>query len=155
MDFITSDEKKQLEEQLQEHIANRKALSQRIATARELGDLKENAEYHGAREDQGLNEVQIRELEVRLKTAHVADESVIPENMVFLGATVQLRDVKTGDADLYRLVGTASGDFSLDHIEVTTVSPMGVALMKAYVGETIRVDLPKGVRHYEIVKIID
>jgi transcription elongation factor GreA len=155
MDFITSDEKQQLKEQLQERLSNRKALTQRIASARELGDLKENAEYHAAREDQGLNEAQIREIEERLKTAHVADESEIPENMVFLGATVQLRDVDSGDEDLYHLVGTATGDFSLEYIEVTTTSPMGIALMKAHVGEKIRVDLPKGARHYEIVKIVE
>lgn len=155
MDFITSDEKKQLEEQLSKHLSDRKAISERIAAARELGDLKENAEYHAAREDQGLNEAKIRELENRLKNAHVADESEIPENMVFLGATVQLRDVDSGEEDLYRLVGNATGDFSLDYIEVTTTSPMGVALMKAHVGETIRVDLPKGVKHFEIVKMVD
>lgn len=155
MDFITADEKKQLEDQLNEHLASRKAITARIAAARELGDLKENAEYHAAREDQGLNEAKIREIEERLQSAQVADEMDIPDDMVFLGATVQLRDVENGDEDLYRLVGTATGDFSLDYIEVTTTSPMGIALMKAHVGETIRVDLPKGTRRYEILKIVD
>ena len=155
MDFITADEKKQLEQQLHDHLGSRKAISERIAAARELGDLKENAEYHAAREDQGLNEAKIREIEERLQSAQVADETEVPENMVFLGATVQLRDVENGDEDVYRLVGTASGDFSLDYIEVTTTSPMGIALMKAHVGETIRVDLPKGTRRFEIVQIVE
>ena len=63
MDFITADEKAQLEERLKGHLEKRPQITQRIAEARELGDLKENAEYHAAREDQGLNEAEIRRLE--------------------------------------------------------------------------------------------
>ena len=154
MDFITKEDKAQLEQTLRECCAARKELSARIATARELGDLKENAEYHAAREDQGLNEARIRELENRLRTAQVADDAEVPEDMVFIGANVLLRDVESGDEDEYKLVGNPSGDFSIDYIEVSSVSPMGVALMKARVGETIRVDLPKGTRRYEIVKLV-
>ena len=153
MDFITSEEKAQIEQTLRDCIAARKEISQRIATARELGDLKENAEYHAAREDQGLNEARVRELEERLRNAQVADDAEVPEDMVFIGATVLLRDVETGEEDKYRLVGNPSGDFSLDYIEVSSVSPMGVAMMKARVGETIRVDLPRGTRRYEIVEL--
>lgn len=155
MDFITREDKAQLEETLRECIAARKELSARIATARELGDLKENAEYHAAREDQGLNEARIRELEDRLKNAQVADDADIPEDMVFIGATVLLKDLDTEEEDEYKLVGNPSGNFSLDFIEVSSVSPMGVALMKSRVGETIRVDLPKGTKRFEIVKLID
>ncbi|MCH2146020.1 MAG: transcription elongation factor GreA [Phycisphaerales bacterium] len=153
MDFITGEEKTQIEQTLRDCIAARKELSERIATARELGDLKENAEYHAAREDQGLNEARIRELEERLRNAQVADDAEVPDDMVFIGATVLLKDVESGDEDKYRLVGNPSGDFSLDYIEVSSVSPMGVALMKARIGETIRVDLPKGTRRYEILEI--
>jgi transcription elongation factor GreA len=153
MDFITYDEKKQLEEQLRVLIGDRRELTERIATARALGDLKENAEYHAAREDQGLNEAKIRELENRLQTAQVADTETIPEDMVFLGATVLLKDLESGDEDKYRLIGNPTGDFTLDYVEVTPTSPMGVALMKARIGETIRVDLPRGARRYEIVSM--
>ena len=153
MDFITGEEKTQIEQTLRDCITARKELSERIATARELGDLKENAEYHAAREDQGLNEARIRELEERLRNAQVADDAEVPDDMVFIGATVLLKDVESGDEDKYRLVGNPSGDFSLDYIEVSSVSPMGVALMKARIGETIRVDLPKGTRRYEILEI--
>jgi transcription elongation factor GreA len=153
MDFITGEEKSQIEQTLRDCIAARRELSARIATARELGDLKENAEYHAAREDQGLNEARIRELENRLRTAQVADDAEVPEDMVFIGATVLLRDVESGEEESYRLVGNPSGDFSMDFIEVSSVSPMGVALMKARLGETIRVDLPKGTRRYEIVEL--
>lgn len=155
MDFITGEEKKELETQLREHIASRKELTTRIATARELGDLKENAEYHAAREDQGLNEAKIRELEDRLQTAQVADDAEVPDDMVFLGATVLLKDLEDDEEEKYRLVGNPTGDFTLDYIEVTPTSPMGVSLMKARIGETIRVDLPRGTRRYEILAIVD
>jgi transcription elongation factor GreA len=153
MDFITGDEKILLEQQLRDYISHRKSLTERIALARALGDLKENSEYHAAREDQGLNEAQIRELEERLRTAQVADDAEVPDDMVFIGATVLLRDIQSKEEDLYHLVGTPTGNFSLDFIEVSTNSPMGVALMKARVGETIRVDLPKGSRRYQIIEL--
>ena len=155
MDFITGEEKKELEKQLRDHIASRKELTTRIATARELGDLKENAEYHAAREDQGLNEAKIRELEERLQNAQVADDADVPDDMVFLGATVILKDLEDEEEEQYRLVGNPTGDFTLDYIEVTPTSPMGMSLMKARVGETIRVDLPRGTRRYEIISIVD
>jgi len=155
MDFITGEEKKELEKQLRDHIASRKELTTRIATARELGDLKENAEYHAAREDQGLNEAKIRELEERLQNAQVADDADVPDDMVFLGATVILKDLEDEEEEQYRLVGNPTGDFTLDYIEVTPTSPMGMSLMKARIGETIRVDLPRGTRRYEIISIVD
>lgn len=154
MDFITAEEKQQLEEKLAERVAFRPVITQRIAEARALGDLKENADYHAAREDQGMNEAEIRRLEERLKSAHVADDSDIPDDMVFLGATVKLRDLSDKDEDLYRLVGESSGNFSMDYIEVTASSPMGESLMKARVGETIKVDLPKGTKRFEILEIV-
>jgi len=154
MHIMTAEEKSRLEAQLHECMAKRKQLTERIAEARALGDLRENAEYHAAREDQGHNEARIREIESKLSTAQVASDSQVPEDMVFVGATVRLRDVESGDEDLYRLVGEASNDFSLDYIEVTTSSPMGVALMKARVGETVRVDMPKGAKQFEILELV-
>lgn len=153
MEYITSEEKTKLTGELERRINLRKELSERIGKARELGDLKENAEYHAAREDQGMNENRIKQLEERLSVAIVADEQEIPDDMVFLGATVKLRDTTSGDEDSYRLVGQASGRFDMDYIEVTSSSPMGEALMKARVGETVRVDLPRGEKRFEIVSI--
>ena len=155
MEFITADEKTQIEVKLDELKAKRPVITQRIAEARALGDLKENADYHAAREDQGMNEAEIRRLEERLATASVAAGDIeLPEGMVFLGATVKLRDVDNNDEDLYKLVGESSGNFSLDYIEVTTSSPMGEALMKARVGETVRVTLPKGTKRFEVLEIV-
>ncbi|MCC6581288.1 MAG: transcription elongation factor GreA [Phycisphaeraceae bacterium] len=154
MDFITSDEKLKLEQRLKDLIDQRPVLSLRIAEARALGDLKENADYHAAREDQGLMEAEIRRLEERLRTAQVADNQNIPEDMVFIGARVKLREVESGSEDLYKLVGEVSGNFDSDEIEVSVSSPMGESLMKARVGETVRVDLPRGTKRFEILEIL-
>jgi len=156
MEFVTADEKAQLEAKLQELKDNRPEISRRIAEARALGDLKENAEYHAAREEQGLQEAEIRRLEERLRNVQVSDDVEVPEDMVFIGSTVKLRDTESGDEELYELVGESSGKFDPDAeaIEVTAASPMGEALMKARLGETIRVDLPRGTRRFEIVELV-
>lgn len=155
MDFVTADEKAGLERKLQELISKRKQITERIAEARALGDLRENAEYHAAREDQGLNEATIRALEQRLSRAtSIADEQVGPADVVFVGSTVRLRDVDSESVDLYRLVGEATGNFDADYTEVTTTSPMGEALLKARVGETVRVSLPRGEKRFLVVEIV-
>lgn len=154
MEILTPDEKRRLETMLQELHARGRELIERIAEARALGDLKENAEYHAAREEQAHNNARISQIQDRLARAQVADNSAIPEDMVFIGATVRLRDVETEQEDLYRIVGEATGDMSLEYIEVTVTSPLGTSLMKSRIGETIRVDLPRGERRFIIVEIV-
>ncbi len=154
MEFFTREDKEKLEQELKDLHAKGKEIIVRIAEARALGDLKENAEYHAAREDQGMNNAKIKELEERLANCQVTDELDIPEDMVFVGATVKLREIDSGDEDLYKIVGTATNDFSLDYVEVTSTSPLGEALMKARVGDVIRVDLPKGPTQFEILELI-
>jgi len=158
MEFITEEEKAQLEARLADCIARRPVITQRIAEARALGDLKENAEYHAARDEQGLNEAEVRRLEERLKSAKVVNEDDVPDDIVFVGATVRLAEVDEDgdevDQDTYRLVGESSGNFDLDVIEVTGNSPMGEALMKARLGETVKVDLPKGTKRFKVLEIL-
>ena len=153
MDYVTAEEKSRLETELRERIDQRKVISTRIEEARALGDLKENAEYHAAREDQGLNEAKIRELESRVARAIVTDSATLPEGMVFLGATVRLRDTENGSEMTYRLVGELGGGIDDDIIEVTPNSPLGEALMKSTVGEVVKVDLRRGPRRFEIVDV--
>ena len=155
MDFITADEKSQLEEKLEGMKAKRPELSKRIGIARALGDLSENADYHAAREEQGLLEAEIRRIEQRLKTSNVADDSDVPDDMAFLGSLVTLRDVENGAEEVYKLVGEASGTFDpdADEIEVTVRSPIGESLIKTRVGDTIKVDLPRGTKRFEVVRI--
>ena len=154
MDVITADEKAKIKARLDELLANRSVITQRIADARALGDLKENAEYHAAREQQGLEEAEIRRLEERLTKAQVIDETRTADGVAFIGSTVKVREVGDDEIEAYRLVGEASGGDDPDVIEVTATSPMGEALMKARVGETVRVNAPRGVIRFEIVEII-
>ena len=154
MEIITPDEKATLERKLADLKARRPEISDRIAEARALGDLKENAEYHAAREDQGLIEAEIRRLEARLASAGVIDESTRPDDIVFVGATVRMKEVDTGDIDTYRLVGESSGAPADDVFEVTASSPMGEAMMKSRVGEIVRVNTPRGVKRFEITEIL-
>ena len=108
MNYMTAEDKVRLQEQLKELKGKRKGLSDRIGRARELGDLSENAEYHAAKEDQGHNERKIRDIEEKLASAVVVDPQDMPDGMVFVGATVRLRDMNSGDEDLYRLASLLS-----------------------------------------------
>lgn len=152
MNYMTQEDKERLEKQLKVLVDRRVELSDRIGRARELGDLKENAEYHAAKEDQGHDERKIRDLEAKLADAVVVDSENLPEGLVFIGSTVILRDVDSGDEDLYKLVGELTGSIDVDYIEVTPQSPMGMALFKAEIGTKIRVDLPRGKKHFEILE---
>jgi transcription elongation factor GreA len=155
MDQMTQDEKKQIEGRLNELIANRKKISQRIAEARELGDLKENAEYHSVREQQGLEEAEIRRLEERIANAHVVDGDLARDAaVVFLGSVVRIKEVGADDVEVLKVVGDFSENPPDDYDEVTVTSPMGEALMKARVGETVRVNAPRGVKRFEILEIL-
>lgn len=154
MEFVTKAEKEQLEARLAALVAHRPVISQRIAEARELGDLRENGDYHAAREQQGMEEAEIRRLEQRLATVSVIDSTTkMADGVVFIGMTVKLRELGSGDEDLYKLVGEAS-DGGGDAVEVTLSSPMGAALFKAQVGSTIRVQAPRGIKTFEIVEIV-
>ncbi|MFT3684522.1 MAG: transcription elongation factor GreA [Phycisphaerales bacterium] len=153
MEMVTKAEKETLEARLASLLANRPVVSQRIAEARAMGDLKENGDYHAAREQQGIEEAEIRRLQERLAAVSVVDESQKGTGIVFLGATVKMREKGTDEEELFRLVGEATAS-SGDVFEVTTNSPMGEALMKARVGETIAVRTPRGVKHFEILELM-
>lgn len=155
MDLITIGEHAQLSKRLAALKANRPIISKRIAEARAHGDLSENAEYHTAKEQQGLEEAEIRRLGTRLETAQVVDENKTKgTGIVFLGSLVRLRDVDTKEEDLFKLVGEFSDEPPDDYDEVTTSSPMGEALMKSRVGETVRFNAPRGVKHFEILELL-
>src|SRR5689334_24402470 len=100
--MVTKEEKEKLEANLKAMIDKRPVISRAIAEAREKGDLKENADYHAARDEYALNESHIKNLEGRLKAVTVVDTSAVPEDMVFLGSTVKLKDLNTGDTEMVR-----------------------------------------------------
>jgi transcription elongation factor GreA len=156
MEMMTRDEKAQLEARLKGLVDNRKVIAQRIAEAREQGDLSENADYHAAREEQGLQEAEIRRLSDRLQQVSVIDEAQHKSaGVVFVGAKVKLKEVGSDEEEVVKLVGdsSAAADPS-DYFEATVSSPMGEALMKARVGETISVRGPRGVTKFEILEIL-
>ncbi len=156
MQLLTKEEKQKLEAQLKQMIDQRPFISARIAEAREKGDLKENADYHAAREELALLEARIKDMEARLRAASVVNPDDIPADMVFLGSTVTVRDQKNGDEETFRLVGELNTDaFNSDAeiMEVSAKSPLGEALMRARVGQLVRVSVPRGEIHYKVLSV--
>lgn len=154
MEFLTPDEHAALSAKLADLKKVRPEIAKRIEEARALGDLKENGDYHAAREDQAMNEAEVRRLEERLAGAKVVEKQEGMETIVFIGSTVRLKDLDRGDDDLYKLVGEPSGKVTLEYVEVSVNSPMGEALMKSRVGDTVRVDAPRGIKRFEVVEIL-
>lgn len=156
MELVTQEEKDALQIRLDNLVANRPVLSKRIQEARELGDLRENAEYHAAREDQGMQEAEIRRLEQRLSTCQVVDEQKRSIGVVFVGATVRICEVGSDEIETVRLVGEHSGGgaVSSDIVEASVSSPFGEALLKARIGEVIAVRGPRGIKRFEIREIV-
>lgn len=155
MELMTKAEKEQMEARIAALVANRPVLSQRIAEARALGDLRENGDYHAAREQQGMEEAEIRRLEQRLASVSVIDEKMTKavEGVVFIGSMVKLKELDSGDIEMYKLVGEASGQDLGDVTEVTVNSPMGEAMLKARAGDVIRVTARRGVLRFEILEV--
>ena len=155
MDMLTHSEHERVQARLNLLKANRPVISLRIAEARALGDLKENGDYHAAREQLGLEEAEIRRLEKRLASAQIVEDGAGKGgDIVVLGSMVRIKDVEKGRVDTVKLVGEMSADPPEEYDEVTANSPMGEALMKARIGETIRVNAPRGVKRFEVVEII-
>ena len=123
-----------------------------ISEARAHGDLKENAEYHAAREEQGLNEARIRELEDVLGTSQVVEyKQMGVEDRVIFGSTVTIKDIENDEIKKYQIVGDAEADIENNTISFTT--PMARALLKKELGEFIEVDTPGGDKEFEIINI--
>ena len=123
-----------------------------ISEARAHGDLKENAEYHAAREEQGLNEARIRELEDVLGTSQVVEyKQMGVEDRVIFGSTVTIKDIENDEIKKYQIVGDAEADIENNTISFTT--PMARALLKKELGEFIEVHTPGGDKDFEIINI--
>jgi transcription elongation factor GreA len=130
----------------------RPQITQAIAEAREHGDLKENAEYHAAREQQGFNEGRIQDIESKLADAQVIDISRIPPSgKVIFGTTVSLIDGDSGAEVRYKLVGEDEADLKVGKLSV--MSPIGRALIGKSAGDVVTVRTPKGAVEYEIDRV--
>ena len=123
-----------------------------IAEARAHGDLKENAEYHAAREQQGFIEGRIQELEYVLSHAQLIDVAHLNAgSRVVFGATVELADCETGDEVTYQIVGDLEADIKQCLISVS--SPLARALIGKHEGDTVTIQAPAGARDYDIVAV--
>ncbi len=120
-----------------------------IETARDHGDLSENADYDAAKERQQQISRQIQEIEHSLSLAQVIDPATIESEKVVFGATVTLSDVESGDEVTYMIVGTAEADVTEGKISIE--SPIARALIGREEGDEVRVKTPKGVRLYELI----
>lgn len=129
----------------------RPALARAIGAAREHGDLRENAEYHAARERQGLTEARIRQLEAILGEARVVDPSRRPSGKVAFGARVTVVDPETGSEATYRIVGEHEAD--LDRGLISRASPLARALMGKEAGDDVEFQTPKGTRALEVTAV--
>lgn len=126
-------------------------IEKRIAEARAEGDLKENAEYHGARESQGMLQAKINMLKSKLSTADIIDMSTMPKDQVVFGATVKVKDLDFGDTEEFTFVGAGEEDYDEGKILVT--SPLGQGLLGKKVGEKVAVEVPAGTNNFEILEI--
>jgi transcription elongation factor GreA len=130
----------------------RPAVIQAIAEARAHGDLKENAEYHAAREQQGFIEGRIKQLEAELSNAQLIDVSTLDAgDKVVFGATVALADVDNDEEKTYQIVGDLEADIKQGMIAIS--SPVARALIGKHEGDTVTIDAPAGQREYEIVSV--
>lgn len=129
----------------------RPAVIQAISEARAHGDLSENAEYHAAKEKQSFIEGRIIEIGDKLARAQVIETENLSADKVVFGVTVLLADIDTGDEVKYRIVGVDEADLKAGKISVT--SPVARALIGHPVGDSVKVNVPSGVREYEILKI--
>ena len=123
-----------------------------ISEARAHGDLKENAEYHAAREEQGLNEARIRELEEVLATSQAVEyKSIDSHGKIIFGSTVVIKDLETEKSHKYQIVGEAEADIEMNTISLTT--PIAQSLLKKELGDVVEVQTPSGLKEFEIVNI--
>ncbi|OYW24137.1 MAG: transcription elongation factor GreA [Planctomycetales bacterium 12-60-4] len=131
------------------------AITQAVADARSEGDLRENAEYHGQRERQGLMQARINSLKAKLSGCYIVDKSTLPKGIVSFGTCVTVKDLKYDDIERYVFVGPGEEDYTCDPMKILTSSPLAQAMLGKKVGEVVEFEAPRGVQKYEITEIND
>ena len=152
---ITSNGAKKLQDELSDLINNkRQKVIQAIAEAREHGDLKENAEYHAAKEEQGHIEGRIQEIQLLLANAEIIDISDIPSDQktVVFGATVEVEDIDSNSKTKFQIVGDDEADIELGLLSYK--SPVAKSLIGKEKGDFVTVTTPRGEKNYEVKRII-
>jgi transcription elongation factor GreA len=149
---ITPEGAAKLREELNQlRSVERPRVIQMIATAREHGDLKENAEYHAARDKQSFIEGRVKDIENKLARAEIIDPSKLAGDRVAFGAYVKMQNSQTEEESTYRILGADEADLALGTISVT--SPLARALLGKEVGDEVKVRMPGGDRTYEILEV--
>ena len=143
------DEIRQLEEEEMPRIA------ENIKLAREEGDLSENAEYHGQRDNMRHLDARIKRLKGRLANCFIADKSTMPKGVVSFGSTVTVKDLSDGMEEKYEMVGPGEEDYEGDVMKILTSSPVAQGLIGKKVGDQAEVEIPSGTLRMEIVDIVD
>ena len=155
MQIVSAQEKAALEAKREDLYKQKIDVQERIRRAASLGDLSENAEYHFAKEENRAIERELAELELKIRHLAVVSTENVPEDLVYLGHTVKLLDLDDDSEQLVRLVGEAQPPSGNDDLMPVSVnSPMGEALMKARVGETVKVKAPRGTMEFKILEIV-
>ncbi|MDA0806428.1 MAG: transcription elongation factor GreA [Planctomycetota bacterium] len=126
-----------------------------IAEARAEGDLKENTEYHGQREAQGMTQAKINQLKSKLAACEIVDKATLPKGVVTFGSTVTVKDLDLGDLETYEFVGPGEEDYTGDVMKILTSSPLATALSGKKVGDQVEIDVPRGTLKLEVVEIVD
>jgi transcription elongation factor GreA len=132
--------------------AERPKISRDIGTARDHGDISENAEYHAAKERQGMVEAQIKDLEDKLSRSEVIDPTRLTGSRIRFGATVKLSNVDTDESSTYQIVG--ADEANIDEGTISISAPLARALIGKEAGDEVTVTLPAGKRTYEVVEVI-
>ena len=142
----------QLRQELKRLKGERPQISAAIGVAREHGDLRENAEYHAAKEQQGLAEARIRDIEAKLSNAQIIEVSKLNvDGKVVFGATVHLADVDEGTEVLYQIVGEDEAEIKKGRVSIN--SPVARAMIGKSEGDVVEVSAPGGQRSYEIISV--
>jgi transcription elongation factor GreA len=126
-------------------------VTKRVAAARDLGDLSENAEYHAAREDQGILQARINDISDRLARAVIVDTSSLPKDTVAFGSKVKVMDLDLDEEETFELVGP--GQENPDKGRILTTSPIGQGLIGRKIGETVEIQVPRGVIRFKVLNI--
>jgi transcription elongation factor GreA len=127
-------------------------MAERIRVARELGDLKENADYHTAKDDQSLMETRIKRLQSRLRMAVVVEATDGDDDVFSFGRTAEVMDESKGELVTWTLVG--STEANLTEGKLSAESPIGQALMNSPIGKTIKVETPRGTKTFKVKKLL-
>ena len=130
-------------------------VAEMIKLAREEGDLSENAEYHGQRENQGMIQAKINLLKSKLASCYIVDRSAMPKGVVGFGSIVTVKDLSDGMEEQYELVGPGEEDYSCEPMKILTNSPIAEGLTGKKVGDKAEIEIPSGKLNMEITAIQD